>query len=406
MPSPSRPLLLSVGTLLLGWLWLAPALAQTPAAGVYDAEVPIQDQSPEQRNRAIEDAFRVVLGRLYGGEAATSDPRLVELTKGAPRLVRSYRFHWEEGSAGPRQLLAVQFDEAAVNRTLREKGLGPGGASPQPGGAPPPGARTAEQGTLLLWLGSERTGQREFATPETEPKLVGAANAAARDAGLSILFPLYDLEDRSRLGAADLWGLRAAPIQGASRRYAPEKVVVGLVSGSDSAGWTGRWAVVGAEGLTSEWTTRGASPSAVVQAGVQQASGRVKGGGEAARMPPAPLPAATTQVPATPPAPAKTPAPGSPPGGAEPAAPAGNLLAVRVSGMQRSDDYLRVQKYLSGLPGVGQVQLLGVAGDAVTFGLGGSAEALSRSIAGGKVLAAEEGGPAGAGRPLRYRLLP
>lgn len=423
MPSLSRPVLLGLGPLLAGWLWLSPTMAELASDSVYDAEVPIQDQSPEQRNRAIEDAFRMVLGRLYGGEAVTSDPRLVEATKGATRLVRSYRFRWDEaGPSGRHQLLAVQFDQAAVNRTLREKGLAPPASTTPPlataeapaqpprpaAGAPSRGA--AEQGTLVLWLASERAGQRAFALPETEPNLVAVARAAARDAGVSVLFPLYDLEDRSQLSAADLWAMRAAPIQVASRRYAAEHVMVGLVSGSEIAGWTGRWALIGSAGVASEWTSRGASPSAVVQAGIQQARGRDTGGGGVSKPAPSTLsPAKTAQPPAAVPGPATTPVPaGLPPSGVERAAPAGDLLAVRVSGVQRSDDYRRVQKYLAGLPGVGQVQVLGVAGDAVTFGLGGGAEALSRSIASGKVLAPEEGVPAGAapGRQLRYRLLP
>lgn len=426
MPCSVRPLLRSLTCLLIGWIWFAPALAESPAGSLYDAEVPIQGQSPEQRNEAIENALRLVLGRLFGGEKVSSDPRLAEVIKSAPRLARSYRFRWDDaGTSSTRPMLVVQFDEAAVNRTLREKGVSPSvGTAPQREALPatrptrlePPPAesatpRSAAQQPLLLWLARERSGLRDFATPEADPMLVSAARAAASQQGVPVLFPLYDLEDRTQINAADLWALRMATIQGASRRYAADQVLVGLVSGSDRAGWSGQWVQIGPGGLTTEWTSRGASPEAVVQAGVRQLKERGSGGtGTSARSaaaappPPPPLtsksqPGATTPV--------TTAGSGLATSGAGRAGPAGGLLPVQVSGVQRWEEYLRTQKFLASLSGIGQVQVLGVAGDQVTFGVGpGTPEALSRAIASGGLLVADErvsGAPAGI---LQYRLQP
>jgi hypothetical protein len=406
-------------------LWLAPTVASAALETAYLAEVPVQDQSPEQRNRAIEQALGVVLARLYGGEAVTEQPAMAEVVKQAPRLVRQYRFRTDAvGSAEPRQMLVVQFDEAAVNRVLREKNLAPGDAAaparegrPAPVPASPP-ARAGERATLL-WLATERSGQRELATPETDSRLVSAASTAARDQGLPVMFPLYDLEDRSQVTLADLWGLRAASIQAASRRYATDRAVVGLVSGTDATGWTGRWALIGPQGMAGEWTSRGTSTAAVVQSGIAQAAERSGGSAPAQRSSPAAAgPSAPAPSPASAQAPASAvttlPAAGAvsalPSSEGQRSGPTGGLVAVRVAGVQRLEDYLRTRQFLSGLAGIRQVSVLGVAGDSVVFGVGpGAPDAVSRAITGGNLLSADTGASAAPGGPpgmLRYRLGP
>ncbi len=395
--------------------FLVPAAAALAAtAGVYEAEVPIEGQSPEQRNQAIQEAFRVVLIRLLGAEDALAQPGVEETIKSSPRLVRQYRYRWDESAAdGPRQTLAVQFDEAAVNRALRDKKVGPPGdtrapAPPAPPAAPAaaPAAASAGRSTLLLWLASDRSGQRDFVTPETDPRLLAAANGAAREHGVPILFPLYDLEDRSSVSVADLWGGSVSNIEAASRRYAADRILVGLVSGGDTSGWSGRWTLLGQEGVVADWTTRGGSSEAAVQSGIVEVANRAAGrppSGEppAAIPPPSELPAPT---------PPSAAAPEAGPGGSGAFGPAGDLLPVRVAGIQRLEDFVRAERHLSGLAGVTQVRVLGVSGDAVVFGLAPpSADNVMRAAVSGSVLAADsgaQGNPGADPRMLRLRLLP
>ena len=403
-------------------LLFAVAPAAVGAAGpgnLYDAEVPIQTQSPEDRNRAIGEAFKVVLVRLLGSEDALAQPGVAEVIKSAPRLVRQYRFRWDEAApAGSRQLLAVQFDEGAVNRVLREKHLTPQAPSPAP--SPAPQEVTAEppsgyRPTVLMWLATERSGHRDFATPETDPRLLAAANSAARDRGAPLLFPLYDLEDRSQLGVPDLWGLRIPGIEVASHRYAPDRVLVGLVSGSDGAGWSGRWTLLDQQDVLADWSTRGGSPSAVVQAGISDAVDRLSAGAAPrSAEPPFQEPRSTqtpAEVPGTSPTPLEGQSPIPIPAQTQGLAigPVGDLLPVQVAGVQRLADFLRAEKYLAGLSGVTQVRVLGVSSDAVVFGIGPArSDGAARAIGSGQVLKSDPGMPASGGPPgmLRYRLQP
>ena len=419
--------MISIFRIVLRLVWslllvVAPAAVGAVEPGsLYDAEVPIQTQSPEDRNQAIAEAFKVVLVRLLGSEDALAQPGVAEVIKSAPRLVRQYRFRWDEAApAGSRQLLAVQFDEGAVNRVLREKHLTPQALSPAP--SPAPQEATAEppsgnRPTVLMWLATERSGHRDFATPETDPRLLAAANSAARDRGAPLLFPLYDLEDRSLLGTSDLWGLRISSIEGASHRYAPDRILVGLVSGADGAGWSGRWTLLGQQGAISEWSTRGDSPSAVVQAGIGDAVDRLSAGAAPRLAEPlyqVPRSAQTpVEVPGTSPTPLDGRSPNAIPIPAQTQGlaigPVGDLLPVQVSGVQRLADFLRAEKYLAGLSGVTQVRVLGVSSDAVVFGIGPArSDGAARAIGSGQVLKSDPGMPTTGGPPgmLRYRLQP
>lgn len=397
--------------LRLVWLLLVAAALAAPglaASGdLYNAEVPIQSQSPEHRNQAIEEAFRVVLVRLLGSEDALSQPGVAEVVDSAPRLVRQYRFRWDESApAGSRQLLAVQFDEGAVNRVLREKHLSPRASMPAPQEAPalPP---SAEQPIVLMWLATERSGYRDFVTPETDPRLLAAANSVARERGTPLLFPLYDLEDRSRLSVSDLWGSRFASIGAASHRYAPERVLVGLVAGSDTAGWSGRWTLLDEQGgLVADWSTQGGAPAAVVQAGIGEVADRFAAG--SVPLSPSQQPLDSRSAPSL----ALTPPVTQMPSGVQPQSlaigPVGDLLPVQVGGVLGLTDFLRAQKYLAGLPGVTEVRLLGVSSDTAVFGLGPArSDTLARAIGSGEILKAD-GGTSSGGPPgmLRYRLHP
>lgn len=105
--------------LLIGLVWTVLAAAQMPSAmQAYEARVPVANQSPAERDRALREALREVVARITGdaipGEQAQS------VIDQAARLVQRYGYAREpDGSL----VLIAGFDGRAVEARLKALGL-------------------------------------------------------------------------------------------------------------------------------------------------------------------------------------------------------------------------------------------------------------------------------------------
>jgi hypothetical protein len=340
-----------------------------PAAqvgGLYEAEVPVVGQETEQRNQSIVEAFRRVLVKVTGNRGIVRHPLLGSDIAEAPRYVQQYRYRLipvdatsqtppeplspsggpaapqppspagevaEPGSpAEPRRMLRVSFDESAVNRLLRQRGLSIWGDT---------------RPAILLWLTTEQAGRRALLVPEVEEATLGAVMAAAEQRGMPLLLPLMDLEDQSRLQISDLWGGFADNIREASRRYGADAIFTGRLVQFAPDLWRASWTLY-LEQDALIWDSEGDSlemaSEAGVQAGIDMLASRfapVVGGEDAGR------------------------------------------IRLRISGIGSLAAYARVNRYLWEQSGAERVDLVYVEPDAVVYSLRvrGGKEALEQRIA-------------------------
>jgi hypothetical protein len=208
-------------------LWLVPFGAQ--AVDLFAAQKPVGDESAETRNAALSEMLQQVLVRVSGNPAIASQPAAADVLKAAPRLVQQYRYRSVEESGELVRYLWARFDQAGVERMLRERGL----------------PLWTQRPEVLVWLAVEQSGQRKLLALDSEPAVREALVGRAAERGLPLQLPLMDLEDQAALLPADLWSDYQQNIRTASARYPHDRVLTGRLSARSDGRWQGAWTLMG-----------------------------------------------------------------------------------------------------------------------------------------------------------------
>ena len=266
--------------LFLCLLLQIPELCAGEVPDLYEAEVPVVGQGSTQRRAAIREAFSRVLVKVTGSRALLAEAQQLDrLQREAARYVQQYRYTTIElpepagveseetatgeagtpeqvaktGEAEPDRLLWVRFDARAVNRMLRNQGL------PIWGKARP---------AVVVWLGMEQAGERQFLQPEAAPDVVQAMKESAGERGVPVMLPLMDLEDRMQLSVGDLWGDFSDPIQQASSRYAADATLAGRAMAQGEQEWIVEWTLLQGE-YAKSWQAVGPSLPELSRQGIE-----------------------------------------------------------------------------------------------------------------------------------------
>lgn len=222
---------------------------------LYETQVPAAREDLESRNQAIVQALGQVLVKLTGRDPA---PGADELAGQAAGLVQQFRYERlidPQGETSTR--MWVRFDKTALDRAIRQRGL-PLWGDRRPG--------------VLVWLAAEQGGSRELVEPDDG--LATAMRAAAQARGLPLQWPLLDLEDQSRLTAADIWSDYSEGIERASRRYDQPLVLAGRLRQVASDHWEAHWSLR-QDNQTFAFNTTGASAEEVLATAVAQVTDRL-----------------------------------------------------------------------------------------------------------------------------------
>lgn len=320
------------GVLLLATL----DAAAMPVRGLYEASVPVADQTAAARDPALKQALDAVLVRVLGTRALPAPADAVRQRAGA--LVQGYGY--EPAPAGNGLRLHAQFDPRAVEAALRALGLPVWGAN---------------RPSHLLWIALRDDGG--------PPALLDAAGVAARagaaqdalDArGLPVTYPALGAGERRAVRFGDVWTGRFTGLEEASRRYDTAMVVVARV-GREGGRWVARWNVLERSGAGDEWQGDFDTLAAALAGGIDELADR-----EARRF--------TVQT-----------------------GPASELH-LQVAGVQSLRDYGRALNYLRSLNPVRAAQVESVQQGMLTFRVQveGDPGMLARVIASGNVLRRQE----------------
>jgi hypothetical protein len=361
--------------LLLIVLLTAPLVRADVIPDLYVVDVPVESQHREERATAIRAALERVLVRVSGRQLVLALPAVEAALEQATRFVQRYRYEQRETGSGEKQrVLRVRFDEVSINQLLRDNQL-------------PVWGRTRP--ATLVWLVVDEQGARTLLSNDKDSEVRRILEQQARQRGLPLRLPLYDLADRARLSVADLWGNFEDRILDASSRYQVEAVLVGRIYKMAGDRWLGRWSLY-SEGRRQDWESGGETLADAMLPGIGQTAEAL-----AQRYARRSL--------------AQTP----------------GQVRIRINGINTLAAYTRAVRYLDGLDMVRQVQPEIIQTDAVVFSLDSRRGrlAVSQAIALGHTLVpsssmaaqppAGEGGVAGtagagvsAGVDLVYRLVP
>ena len=248
------------------FLFLFGLLAQNVYAiqvsGLYQATVPVADESASKRSPAIKQALIQVLVKLTGDKNIRSSSDVVTLIERPERFVQQFQYRQVENLEQPdvqSTEILVQFDATALNEGLRSYGLTIWGQ---------------ERPSVLVWLAHEENETRRLVSFEDKPEYLNMLDAGATARGLSLLFPLLDLEDSSEINVSDVWGGFKEPILDASNRYQADVILKAKIIQVLPNLWESKWTAY-INDQTLNWASQGELAEIVLKEGVDELADRI-----------------------------------------------------------------------------------------------------------------------------------
>ncbi|MBL1141663.1 MAG: DUF2066 domain-containing protein [Proteobacteria bacterium] len=322
-------------------------------SGLYQATAPVADESTAKRNPAVKQALIQVLIKLTGDRNIARSSSISNLIERPDRFVQQFRYQQAPIQANeqiPSKELWVQFDESALNGALRSYGLAIWGK---------------ERPSILVWLAHEKDKNRQLVSFEESPEYIDMLDRHAAARGVSLLFPLLDLEDTSRMNVSDVWGGFKEPVLNASIRYQSDVVLTARLIQTLPTLWESQWSVYINE-QEMYWTTQGELAEIALEEGINELADRL----------------ASQYV--------NTVSTGT------------EVLELIVSNINSIDGYAKTLAYLESLQAISDVKVTRVTEDEVSFEVisRGGETALNQTIALGKTLELVSNN-----EQLNYRLL-
>lgn len=325
-------------------LTVAPAAWAVKVPGLYEADVPVADQSTDSRKDAVASALRVVLVKVTGNSHVADNLSVEPIIGRADKYVQQYLYHEapvagaDAASSGETELrIRVRFDPDALDHDLRDLGAAVWGS---------------ERPLTLVWIVYGNGSQRDWLSMDSYPEYAADLKRQAESRGVPIIFPLFDLQDTASVKPSDVWGGFSRPVVDASQRYHPDTILVGTLESAAPGVWQGHWtAFLGDE--TSSWSSEGDMAESVLDDGVDGLADFLAGHYVQQDV----------------------------------SAELGTMQLV-VSGIDNVNQYAHVLKYLGSLNSVATVHVVKVEPGTVTFALDihGGETAVSQAIALGQTL--------------------
>ena len=318
---------------------------------LFESEVMVSSQQPDERTAAMKRALAEVLVRVTGKRELLGQEPAKSMLADPARYVQQYRYYTVPDSRPAQLRMRVRFDGNAVRSALHHQGVTYWGSSERP--------------DTLVWLAVEDRGERYIVAAQDGRAVYHKIRATAQQRGIPLIFPLMDLEDQSSARFSDIWGGFFEHVMTASGRYNPSAILIGRLNRAPSGGWVARWDMQIA-GTASSWSDSDQQLENLLQAGIDNAADR-----QASRL------AVTGPGVNT------------------------SAIIITVDDVNSLAAYARVNDYLSSLTAIRQYQVEQVAGSSVHYAvvLNGTLQGLRQTIVIGTVLE-----PSSMGTAASYRL--
>jgi hypothetical protein len=201
------------------------AHAATPVPWLYEVAVPVENQSPRERQRASSDALLIMLTRATGLSLVPRSEAVVDALADADAYYSEFRFANREREEDGLDLI-IQFDPRAVLALLKRAEL--------------PIWRSARD-RIVAWLVVDADGERQLLGATSALELGDTLVQRSRDRGLDLSLPLLDLEDQLTVSPAVVWGRLSQVLEPASERYGADVLMIGRLKALPGGDWSGEW---------------------------------------------------------------------------------------------------------------------------------------------------------------------
>lgn len=262
-----------ISAVLIGVLLCASLNAHAAVVtGLYEASVPVPDQSAAARRVALQQALAAVLVKVTGERSAAGVPALANLIQDPAQFLQQYRYEQAPTTSGAPALtyydltrtgtpaipptgllLSAKFDSEVVDHAVR--------AAHEP-------LWGQERPTTLLWIALQAGSTSTIVSASNNPTIVQALSSAAQQRGVPLLFPSMDAVDQQAIGVPDITQDDSVRIRQGSQRYQPDATLVGTIYMTTPGQYAARWQLTaGAQSQT--WATPPGDLASVAADGVQ-----------------------------------------------------------------------------------------------------------------------------------------
>ena len=246
MPIKIHPVIL---VFLLMWILTWQTVNAAVIDDLYDAKIPVNNQSEQTQNNAFSLAFKQVLIKARGNDDLLTDQKIKYAITRATRFVRSYSYEKQQSQL----YLVVNFDPQRVESVIRSAGF-------------PVWDKRRPDSLIWLAIKSSDNSDRRIARPSEYSDIYQQLSLRAAQRGITLMFPVWDLDDIQNLGVYDIWGGFSAQISLASERYSVPSVLSARIYLSDNQSfevdqngektqskpalkWSADWTMIEGEGL-------------------------------------------------------------------------------------------------------------------------------------------------------------
>lgn len=243
-----------------------PSVAEAGAANsLSTVQVPVQDQSRSERERAIDEGMQTVVLRLVGRQEFLDTPEVRSVTSAGSRYLRQYSYETIEPvqlslpgvdgqSATTTLAFRASFDTDAIAARLKAAGV-------------PLWAR--ERPLTQVWVAYSTGVDRELLRDGSPASgLLANIRRAGVRRGVPLDLPAANTEG-PRVAFTDVWGVFEQPLLDAANAAGLDNVLAVRVF-QDSGNWVGRFTLLGSAVGRESWELQAASPADVLDAGVDR----------------------------------------------------------------------------------------------------------------------------------------
>lgn len=182
------------------------SLLAVEVTDLYQYKAVVYNKTQSEQRRANRVGFIGVLEKVSGQSIDSSHPAIKEAFQSLSRFVLKYEYEESQYQT----YLKIRYQPQLIDGVLNEMAI------PIWGNRRP---------LALIWLAIEEDVQRSLVTKEDYPQIFHLLETNSNNAGLPIVMPLLDLEDRMNLSVTDVWANFPQQILAASSRYEPEIIV-------------------------------------------------------------------------------------------------------------------------------------------------------------------------------------
>ena len=199
---------------------------------LYEVAVSVESQNISDRERGVKEALEVLLTRVTGLTSIPQNETVTRAFSESESWYTSYRYVDREeldhqGNMYTQMFLVIEFEQELIQELIHEAGL-PIWQSNRP--------------RILAWISHVgQDGQRIILSSTSNGLLGQAIQKRGRARGITIEFPLFDLEERMQLTPSTITGGFDDLIGVLSERYMPDQVLIGNFSESPAGIHRGLW---------------------------------------------------------------------------------------------------------------------------------------------------------------------